>query len=106
MRRRAPIALGSSPPISIITPAFAASWPSAPIASISALGGGPSGEFSGDLTIVMNFMVSILLVRVGTWLLVARELHLSEALDRLARAEVFKLEQLTQLDLAILVAAI
>src|ERR1700692_3156962 len=58
-RSRAPAALGMRPPVSTNTPALVASSPSLSIASISAFGGGPSGEFSVVLTMFMNRIVLV-----------------------------------------------
>src|ERR1700723_47159 len=63
-RTRAPSAVGPSPPLPSIVPAFVSSSAAFAIASISSLGGGPC--FSVCLTIIMNRIVrSPLLVLVG-----------------------------------------
>src|SRR6266852_176485 len=54
-RTRAPSAVGPSPPLPTIVPAFSASWLRLPMASINSLGGKP--DLSADLTIIMNRMV-------------------------------------------------
>src|SRR6516165_108962 len=51
-RTRELIAVGASPPLWSIRPALVASSAILPMASISALGGGP--EFSADFTNIMN----------------------------------------------------
>src|ERR1700704_240903 len=57
-RTRAPSAVGPSPPFPIIVPFLASSSLRMVIASISSLGGRPC--FSSCLTIIINFIVSLL----------------------------------------------
>src|SRR6476620_8012537 len=104
-RTRAPAEVGCSPiPSTRTQPALPASCTSWSMASRSALGGIPAIP-SIDLTNEINrIVVSPLqsLIRFSSAPLVrAADAHLAKSVDRFALAEIFELEQLPDLDLAV-----